>query len=130
MAINQRGDAAGFLNRSAADGSSLRPVAAWWTHKGTLHRLDPPPGFAFGQALGINVRRHIVGVAYSTDFSKCTARLWKHDEAIKIQSRSVGIDGDLCSANDINDSGHITGQASDRATNASLTFVAKPLRRN
>jgi probable HAF family extracellular repeat protein len=124
-AVNDRGDIAGFLNRSAADGPSLRPLPVWWTADGRLHRLDPPDGYTFGQALGINDRRQVVGVAYSEDFQRCTAVLWERGRTIVLQDEVRGTPLRLCSANDINARGQITGQADD-PEGGTVGFVLTP----
>lgn len=135
MSVNKRGDVAGFLNRSAADGTALRPVAAWWTASGELHRLDVPEGYTFGEALGLNTRRQVVGVAYTADFGSCAAVLWEgselwHGGEPQVLQDITAVDGfDLCSANDINERGQIAGQGLDRSTGESVAFRADPLRR-
>jgi probable HAF family extracellular repeat protein len=126
MSVNEYGDIAGFLNRSAADGASLRPLPVWWSADGRLHKLDVPDDYAFGQALGINAHQQIVGVAYNDDFTQCTAMLWQNGQAVLLDSVRSGADVHLCSANDINDRGQITGKATDTATGLTVAFVATP----
>lgn len=125
MDLNEDGDIAGFVNRSAADGTSLRPLPVWWTASGRLHRLTLPSGFTFGQALGINARRHVVGVALSEDFSQCAAVLWKSDtKPIVLQDQTGRLQP--CDANAINDRGQITGDATDVKSGATVGFLATP----
>lgn len=127
MSLNQRGDVVGFVNHSAADGTKFRPVAAWWSPDGELHPLRPPDGYTYGQALGINARRQIVGVAFTSDLSGCAAVLWEHDRPQLLQGLTGRHDVDLCVANDINDRGQIAGQGVDRASKMSIAFRADPV---
>ncbi len=123
MSVNQHGDAVGFVNRSEADGQRLRPLPVMWSRDGDLHELEVPDGYTFGQALGINARREVVGVAYTSDFTRCTAMLWSDGDAIVLQSRIGSAAWDLCNANDINDDGQITGQGTDLTTGRDIGFV-------
>lgn len=126
MAINERGDAVGFVNRSPADGRSFRPLPVLWTADGRLHKLDLPDGYTFGQALGINNHREVVGVALSADFSRCTAVLWRGGKTVVLQEEVRRTSLDLCNANHINDRGQITGEATDRDSGKSVGFLATP----
>ncbi|WP_109505301.1 hypothetical protein [Nocardioides speluncae] len=126
MAINERGDAVGFANRSAADGQSFRPLPVLWTADGKLHKLALPDGYAFGQALGINKRREVVGVALSPDFTKCTAMLWRDGKMVVLQDEVRPTSLDLCNANHINNRGQITGEATDRDSGKVVGFVLRP----
>lgn len=126
MALNERGDAVGFVNRSAADGQRFRPLPVLWTADGTLHKLELPNGYALGQALGINKRREVVGVALSADFSQCTAVLWRGGKTVVLQEEVRRTSLDLCNANHINDRGQITGEATDRDTGKAVGFLATP----
>lgn len=128
MALNRKGDAAGFLNRSREDGINLRPLPVWWSADGTLHRLTLPDGYPFGQALGINSRRQIVGVALSADFQQRTAVLWEHGQAIVLEDEAAG-GLDLRSASDINERGEITGAAVHPETGATVAYLAHPEKR-
>ena len=128
MSLNRRGDIVGFLNRSEADGTSFRPLPVWWTATGRLHRLDIPEGLPFGQALGINARRQIVGVAFSADFGQCRAMLWKRGRGVLLHDRSRHRNLELCTANDINNRGQITGQATDPDTGSTVAFRAEERR--
>ena len=123
MSINDRGDVVGFVNRSADDGQDLRPMPVLWTSSGRLHELDLPVGFTFGQALGINAHRQVVGVAYSADFARCTAMLWHDGHAVDLQTRLPSRSWSLCSANDINARGQITGQGTQLASGRDIGFL-------
>lgn len=55
--------------------------------------------------------------------------LWEHDRPVVLQDVS-GVEGlSLCSANDINQRGQITGQGTDVSTGDSVAFLAKPTHR-
>lgn len=86
-------------------------------------------GDVFSQALGINERRQIVGVSCTAGFLSCRAVLWDHGRRVDLNAavgRSPGTH--LYAANDINNRGHITGEAVNLATRASTAFTASPNR--
>jgi uncharacterized membrane protein len=130
MSLNRAGDIVGFLNRSEADGIAFRPLPVWWTRHGTLRPLDLPAGYDFGQALGINARRQITGVAFPAradgrpDFTQGIAVLWHHEAVQVLEDLAPDDRYTLVSANDINDRGQITGEALDTHTGKYVAFVA------
>jgi probable HAF family extracellular repeat protein len=126
MAINERGDVVGFANASAAAGGGFDAHAFLWTRRHGMRDLGTLPGDAFSQALGINDRREIVGTSCDADFN-CRAVVWREGVITNLNTLvEPGYDGTLVSANDVNESGRITGQALDRATGALVAFVAQP----
>lgn len=121
MALNQRGEIVGFLNKNSAAGTGFAVVPAYWDAAGHVQALPLPEGHLYGQALGINSRGVIVGVAYTTSFD-CTAVVWRDQQVQALTAPGL----DLCAANDINDRGQITGQATDSGTGDSVGFLATP----
>lgn len=121
MAVNNEGVAVGFVNPSAADGTAFRAVPASWTPDGTIHQLALPAGYVYGQALGINDGDTIVGVGYTSSFD-CAALVWSGGRARVLTDQTL----DLCSANDINNRGQVTGRAHDPVTDADVGFLATP----
>jgi probable HAF family extracellular repeat protein len=126
MAINERGDVVGFANASATVGGGFDAHAFLWTRRHGMRDLGTLPGDAFSQALGINDRREIVGTSCDADFN-CRAVVWREGVTTNLNTLvEPGYDGTLVSANDVNESGRITGQALDHATGALVGFVAQP----
>lgn len=126
MAINERGDVIGFANASAAAGGGFDAHAFLWTRRQGMRDLGTLPGDTFSQALGINDRRGIVGTSCDADFN-CRAVVWREGVITDLNTLvKPGYDGTLVSANDVNESGRITGQALDPATGALVAFDAQP----
>ena len=129
MAINQRGDIAGFAGTDPndLDGNLLR--AFIWTRKDGIHALDPLPvtGHVFSQANGINERRQVIGTSCTLD-GDCLAILWEDGVRKNLNDLiAPGFNGVLINAQDINDEGEITGRAFDPATATLRAFVAVPV---
>jgi probable HAF family extracellular repeat protein len=128
-AINQRGDVVGFANASAADAGDFNPRAFLWRKGKGMQPLAALPGHVTSQAVGIDERRRIVGQSCDAD-GNCRAVLWQGCEVTDLNTvmqASTGLV--LTSANDIDDLGHITGQAFDVAGQQFVAFVATPTRR-
>lgn len=121
MALNRRGEIVGFLNRDSAAGTGFAAVPAYWDTDGRVQALPLPAGHVYGQALGINAHGVIVGVAHTPSFA-CSAVVWR-DHQVQVLT-TPGLE--LCAANDINDRGQITGQATDPGTGDSVGFLATP----
>jgi uncharacterized membrane protein len=135
MSLNRAGDVVGFLNRSEADGIAFRPLPVWWTRHGRLRQLGLPAGYAFGQALGINARRQIVGVAIPAgadgrpDSSRGVAVLWSKGVPQVLEDLVPDDRYTLITAGDINNRGQVTGEALDTVTGKNVAFVASPCAR-
>jgi len=124
MSINHRGDVVGFANVSAADGGAFHPHAFLWTRRHGIRDLGTLPGDATSQALGINQRREVVGTSCAADGS-CRAFLWRNGAMTDLNTLvGPGDDNLLISANDIDDAGRITGQASGQAAGQLVAFRA------
>jgi probable HAF family extracellular repeat protein len=126
MAMNRKGDIVGFANRSAADGGAFRPRAFLSTKPGRIVDLGALGDDPYSQALGINEDRQVVGVSYSEGFATCRAFLWEQGVMTDLSDLAPDYSGQLCSPNDIDDLGRITGQAVQQATGRSVAFLATP----
>jgi probable HAF family extracellular repeat protein len=126
MAIDDRGDVVGFANATAAAGGSFDVHAFLWTKAAGMQDLGTLPGDTTSQALGVNDRGEIVGESCDADFN-CRAAIW-HDGEIGDLNTQVesGYAGTLTTANDIDASGRITGQAFDPVTGTFVAFAARP----
>jgi probable HAF family extracellular repeat protein len=124
MAINERGEVVGFSNVSAAAGGSFAVQAFLWTRHGGIRRLGVLPGDATSQALGINSSGQVVGTSCDAK-GNCRAFIWRDGVMRNLNSLVRGYHGTLVAANDINDSGVITGQA-QLGTGALVAFVGRP----
>ncbi len=125
MAIDEHGDVVGFGNHSAADGGHFAVHAFLWTKEGGMDDLGTLPGDTTSQALGINDRGEIVGTSCDADFN-CRAVIWRNGEITDLNTLvAPGYVGTLTTANDINESGRITGQAFDPGSVSLVAFVAQ-----
>lgn len=126
MAINQRGDVAGFAN--TVPGAALLEHAFFRSHNGgTPQDLGVLyPGDVHSQALGINNRDQIVGLSCTAHFATCNGFLWQDGVMYDMNKLVPGYDGTLVDAQDINDLGQITGQALDASGNL-VAFWAIPV---
>ena len=125
MSINERGDVVGFSNVSAAAGGGFAAHAFLWTSRDGIRDLGTLPGDSTSQALGINERREIVGTSCDASFN-CRAFLWRDGVITDLNTLDSDYHGTLITANDINESGRITGQALEQATGTLVAFVARP----
>lgn len=125
MAINEHGDVVGFSNVSAASGGGFAAHAFLWTARDGIRDLGTLPGDSTSQALGINARGDIVGTSCDANFN-CRAFLWRDGVMTDLNTMVAPASEEiLVSANDINDSGRITGQAFD-AVSGFVAFLAEP----
>jgi probable HAF family extracellular repeat protein len=106
-----------------ASGGGFSAHAFLWTSHDGIRDLGTLPGDSTSQTLGINERREIVGTSCDTNFN-CRAFLWRDGEMTELNTL-LGSDyhDTLISANDINASGRITGQALEQ-DGALVAFVA------
>ena len=126
MAIDKRGDVVGFANASAAAGGSFAVHAFLWTESNGMHDLGTLPGDTTSQALGVNDQGDEVGTSCDADFN-CRAVIWRDGRIIDLNTLvAAGYAGTLTTANDIDESGRITGQAFDPVSGAFVAFSARP----
>jgi probable HAF family extracellular repeat protein len=126
MSINERGDVVGFANASAAAGGGFAAHAFLWTRDAGMRDLGTLTGDTTSQALGVNDRREIVGTSCDADFN-CRAVIWRDGEITNLNTLvAPGYEDTLTTANDIDESGRITGQAFQQAEGALVAFVARP----
>jgi probable HAF family extracellular repeat protein len=127
MAINQRGDIAGFAALPGSDPNAPALHAFLWTRGGGIRDLGTLPGDAISQALGINNLRQVVGLSCNAS-GACRAFLWQGGVMTDLNTLvAPGYSGVLTDAQDINDRGEITGQASVASTGAVPAFLAVPV---
>jgi probable HAF family extracellular repeat protein len=128
MAINRYGDVVGFSNVSAADGGAFNAHGFVWLNGAPgLIDLEPLPGDAYSQALGINNERQVVGLSCSLGFASCRAFIWQDGVTTNLNTLAPGYADYLYSADDINDRGKISGLAIEQGTGANVPFVATPV---
>jgi probable HAF family extracellular repeat protein len=135
MDINNLGNVAGFsdLPGDGPTGSQTNFHAFFWSPHpyncngkavtGTcdLGTLDPG---GRSEALGVNDRNQVVGVSLPS----LHAFLWQNGSLTDLNKLLVpGTTLVLTSAQDINDRGEITGQATDPSTGATVAFEAIPI---
>ncbi len=117
MAINQLGDIVGFANTASGDQHAFyrgRNDHAP-TDMGVLYPAD-----TLSQAYGINDRGVAVGMSCG---AACKAFVWQNGVMTDLQTLAPGYSGTFLYAQDINDLGEITGQATS-ASGQDVAFIA------
>ena len=110
-AINNAGTVVGFSLPAGQDGT--RNFEAFlWTQAGGLVRLGKLPGDIRAEALGVNENNQVVGLSRGGPHI-FRAFLWQNGIMTDINSMTVPGSQFLLFANDINDSGEITGELLD-----------------
>ena len=123
MAINERGDVVGFSNVTPGGGFSAH--AFLWTRDGGIRDLGTLPGDSTSQALVINDRGEIVGTSCDAVFD-CRAVVWHDGQIVDLNMLVEAPSGEqLLAANDVNESGRITGQGL-LADGTLVAFAASP----
>ena len=107
-AINHHGDIAGFSDFPGDQGGGLNAHAVFWPRGGEIQDLGVLDGDVISLAFGINDHGQVVGQSIGGSGSR--AVLWQ--DGVKTDLNTVTPPGSpfLIYANDINDSGEITGQ--------------------
>ena len=121
LEINARGEVVGF---SDLPGDYFAHAFSW--RKGTMTDLGTLPGDASSFAFDINNRGQIVGQSCDASYN-CRAVLWYKGQIVDLNtylapSSSLA----LMTADAINDSGEIAGQAFDSSNADAPAFVAVP----
>lgn len=123
--INARGDIIGFAN--IAPGIAFRPHAFLWTAREGMVDLGTLPGDSTSQASGINESGSVVGQSCNAE-DVCRGFIWIRGAMHDLQSLAVPVGNvTLIAANDIDDSGRITGRAVDNSTGEFVAFLASPI---
>ena len=131
MAINDRGEVSGFANLSADDGASFNAQAFFVGRSGVIERIGVLEGHDVSQALGMNNHGQVVGVSCVADFTECRAFFWEKGRIYELNDFvPEDYENTLVSAGDINDDGHITGQALVSGTQTAVAFLALPTSRH
>lgn len=124
--INADNVVVGFGNASAAAGGEYDPRAFIWTRFEGTKRLPMLTGNATSVANSVNKHRHAVGQS-CTASGTCVATLWLSGNKVYDLNALAGLNTlYLYSANDIDDSGRITGQAYDTVAEVYVAFKATP----
>jgi probable HAF family extracellular repeat protein len=124
MDVNDNGDATGFSDLPGDSVSSPNFHAFIWTTSGGTIDLGTLAGDTISEGLGINEKDQVVGVSFPSSH----AFIWQNgtmtDMNTLIASNSQYV---LLAAQEINDSGVITGQAEDTTTGGIVAFEATPM---
>lgn len=120
-AINNHGQVVGFTE--IPDGTFNGFY--WSKFSGGMQDLKPLPGDSFSFAYAINDPGMIVGQSIGSNGS--SAVMWKDGVPTDLNCLTVPGSPHLIYANDINNSGRITGQASDPDHGQAPGFVAMPV---
>jgi probable HAF family extracellular repeat protein len=126
MAINNLGQVVGFANQPGGDPGDFNGQAFIWTAEEGMEPLPFLPGDSLSEALGINDLGQVVGLSCTAGFASCRAFLWEDGVMANLQDLAPGYDGSFVFANDIDNSGEITGQAIDADTGDAVAFRATP----
>jgi probable HAF family extracellular repeat protein len=127
MAINDHSVVVGFDNPSASLGGAFAVHAFVWTSRLGMRDLGTLPGDSTSQALGVTNHGEIVGTSCDANFN-CRAVIWHNGHIADLNNLISRQRITLTTANDINNSGRITGQAVTTSGRV-VAFVATPTNR-
>ena len=119
-AINNRGQVVGF-----SENSESNIHAFLWTEQGGIQDLKTLDGDSNSYAYAINERGQVVGQSIGGPYGT-RAFLWENGVMTDLNCLTPPGSPYLLYANDINDSGRITGEAYDPNTGEAPAFVAAP----
>jgi len=123
MDISEAGSVTGFSDLPGDSAEHPNFHAFFWDKKGGLQDLNTLPGDSLSEGLGINSRNQVVGVSFPSSH----AFIWQNGALTDLNTLiAAKSDLVLLAAQDINDSGVITGQAQDKSSGALVGFVAVP----
>lgn len=132
MAINNAGTVVGFSDLPGDGNGTPNFHAFVWMHGGPMRDLGVLPGDTYSEALGVNDGGTIVGVSYDANFNgrAFVYRNGKMQDLNDLLGPNPQLD--LIYANDVDDSGAITGGAcvlaSGACTSSAPVFLARPNR--
>ncbi|HEX3672253.1 MAG TPA: hypothetical protein VHT92_11175 [Candidatus Cybelea sp.] len=110
MAINNHGVVVGFADLPGDQSGNPNPVAFIWTKSGGMQNLGTLPGDTNSEALGINDAGQVVGESFGPYSAR--AFIWQNGTMTDLNTLTPPSSSlYLIFANDINDSGAITGGA-------------------
>jgi probable HAF family extracellular repeat protein len=118
-AINNQGQIVGFAETTDSTFHGFL-----WTESAGIQDLKPLSGDSLSFAYAINDRGQIVGQSIGPNGSR--AVMWRDGIVTDLNCLAVPHSLHLIYANDINNSGRITGQASDPAHGQTPAFLATP----
>lgn len=129
MAVNDRGQVVGFSDLPSDSPTAPNFHAFYWSRETGTIDIGTLSGDVYSEALGINNVGQVVGESCSAGFAICRAFIWQNGTITDLNMLiSSGPTLDLLFANDINDSGQITGGAIDASNNTAPAFLAIPER--
>jgi len=123
-AINNHGVIVGFAN--TAPGTARTFQAFIWTQADGMKSLGKFPGDLRSEALSINEKGQIVGLSRGGPFV-FRAFLWQDGTLTDMNSLTVPGSPFLLFAGDIDQQGHIVGEALDLNTGDAPGFIATPV---
>jgi probable HAF family extracellular repeat protein len=123
-AINNQGTIIGFAN--TAPGTARTFEAFIWTQAAGMKPLGLLPGDIRTEALGINEKGQVVGLSRGGPHL-FRAFLWQNNELFDINQLTLSGSPFLLYAGDIDQQGHIVGEALDLDTGEAPGFLATPV---
>jgi probable HAF family extracellular repeat protein len=123
-AINNQGTIIGFAN--TAPGTARTFEAFIWTQAAGMKPLGILPGDLRSEALGINEKGQIVGLSRGGPHL-FRAFLWQNNELLDMNQLTLSGSPFLLYAGDIDQQGHIVGEALDLDTGEGPGFIATPV---
>src|SRR5437016_14573462 len=123
-AINNQGIVIGFAN--TAPGIARTFEAFIWTQADGMKPLGMLPGDLRSEALGINEKGQVVGLSRGGPHL-FRAFLWQNGKLTDMNSLAVSGSPFLLLAGDIDQQGHIVGEAFDPNTSEAPGFIATPV---